>query len=270
MDKTIVITGTSSGIGKALAFYCVEQGYHVINICRKSDKSIQFYNELEASAKKNEPDIIFGDLSLKQDIDYILSEIRGKTDRIDLLINNAGVLKLKESYSEEGIEMTMAVNIIAVYRLTEGLLQQYDGFDIINVTSELFKKGKIVVDEIKKPVKYNGSQRYNDSKKAQLYYTYELSNRLKATAKVIAIHPGVVATNAFREYPKIVMKLMNIFLQKPSIAAQKIMEPFQMDVMEDGHYYSQNKKVALLNTFVDEKQKTKLINYLESFESKKL
>lgn len=251
MKKTIVITGTSSGIGKALAQYCVEQGYYLVAVCRKSKKSEASFEELLTCDYKFEPKIIYGDLSSKLDITNIVETISSFTESIDLLINNAGVLMLKERFSSEGIEMTMAVNLLANYRLTEQLLDKYHSFSVINITSELFKKGKLNLNELEKMTKYSGSVRYNDSKLAQVYYTSRLAERLSGSASIIAMHPGVVATNAFRDYPVFVMKLMNLLLQDPNKAARKIMAPFIQDKMENGYYYSQNKMKDQLSDFVD-------------------
>ncbi len=262
MKKTIVITGTNSGIGKALAHYCVKMGYHVINICRKSEKSEQFYQELLEEKYDHMPEIIYGDLSSKAEIDQIVKEIQGSVDQIDLLINNAGVLKLKQAYSTDGIEMTMAVNLIAVYRLTEKLLNVFKTFDIINMTSELFKKGDVNLEYLNDCPAYNGSKRYNDSKKALLYYSASLSRRLEGESKVIAMHPGVVASNAFRDYPRLVVYMLNFFLEKPDLAAKKIMKPYISETMTNGFYYQQNQQQEKLDTFVNADKLEMLMNKL--------
>ena len=263
MKKTVVITGTNSGIGKALAHYCVKMGYHVINICRKSKKSEQAYQELLEEKYDYMPEIIYGDLSSKAEIERIIHEIQASVDHIDLLINNAGVLKLKQEYSVDGIEMTMAVNLIAVYRLTEKLLNIYKPFHIINMTSELFKKGEVDINELDGCESYKGSKRYNDSKKGLLYYTSSLSKRLEGQSKVVAMHPGVVASNAFRDYPRLVVHMFNLFLEKPELAAEKIMEPYRTDKMNNGFYYQQNKQKEKLDTFVDDYTLATLLNKLK-------
>ncbi len=252
MKKTIVITGTSSGIGSALALRCVRQGYHVVNICRKSAKSEAFYQELLKENYAIKPEMIYADLSRKEDIESAVKDMGEKLDRIDLLINNAGVLKLKQEYSQEGIEMTMAVNLLAAFRLTEGLLERFEGFDVINITSELFKKGQIDLDQLKECKIYKGANRYNDSKKALLYYSAYLSDRLNGRARVIAMHPGVVASNAFRDYPKLIVKMFNLVLENPDKAASKILEPYMDGNMKHAYYYSQNQKKEKLKSYVDQ------------------
>ena len=157
MNKTIVITGGNGGIGKALVKDFLQNSDTVIMIARESAKTTAAYNEMKSLGGTGRLKLLTGDLSIPADIAAI---IRGlEAFPIDVLINNAGLLKRKKEQSAEDIEMTFSVNYLAVYRLTMGLIHAGNKPKaIINITSELFKKGKLDLNEIMDPKNYNGQQ----------------------------------------------------------------------------------------------------------------
>ena len=167
MNKTIVITGGNSGIGKALVKDFLKDGNTVVMIARDSAKTNSAFTEMKSMGGTGRLKLLTGDLSVPTDIAAI---IRGLELPIDVLINNAGLLKRKKEQSAEGIEMTVSVNYLAVYRLTMGLINagKKPG-RIINVTSELYKKGKLDLSDIINPQKYNGQQAYAEFEASQPY-----------------------------------------------------------------------------------------------------
>lgn len=266
MSKKIVITGANSGIGKALTKEFIIQGHNVIMIARDSEKTTKVYNEFKSLLTNNTLELITGDLSHPEDIKKILDTL-GET--IDILINNAGLLKRKKSMSIEGYEMTAAVNYIAPYRITMGLIGKGTQVNrIINVTSELYKKGRVDINDMVNPSKYNGQKVYCNTKKAILMFSNELFYRYGKELEVVAIHPGVVATSAFRDYPKWYAKLLNIFLEKPESAAQKIVELALLESTKNGYYYNQNTEVSSLSKLVSEQASKNLFNESKRFKLK--
>ncbi|NQT59022.1 MAG: SDR family NAD(P)-dependent oxidoreductase [Bacteroidetes bacterium] len=125
---------------------------------------------------------------------------------IDVLINNAGVYKVKEQFTSDGIEMNLAVNYLATVRLSNlllPLLKKAPQGRIINLTSELYKKGNVNKDLFVKAKKYNAGQQYADTKMAIVLYTQKLAEELNGTnVTVNCVHPGVVASDVFRDYSK--------------------------------------------------------------------
>lgn len=266
MRKKIVITGANSGIGKALTKAFILKGHHVIMIARDSEKTMKVYNEFKAYLTDNTLELMTGDLSQPEDIKKMIDHIKTP---IDILINNAGVIKLKKSMSIEGFEMTTAVNYIAPYRLTMGLIE--NGIQvkrIINVTSELYKKGKVDINDMLNPTKYKGQRAYSNTKKAVLMFSNELFNIYGKDIEVLAIHPGVVATSAFRDYPKWFAKILNKFLEKPESAAQKIVDLALLKNIKNGYYYNQNTEVCSLSKLVGEKISKNLFNESKRFKLK--
>jgi short-subunit dehydrogenase len=263
MIKKIVITGANSGIGKAMTKAFLTQGHNVIMIARDSEKTKKIYNEFKSYLTNNTLELITGDLSQPKDIRKILDTL---DDTIDILINNAGLIKRKKTMSIENYEMTTAVNYIAPYRITMGLIEK--GIQVkrvINVTSALYKKGKVDINAMLNPTKYKGQQVYSNTKKALLMFSNELFNLYGKEIEVIAIHPGVVATSAFRDYPKWFIKLLNRFLEKPEVAAQKIVELALLKKIKNGYYYNQNTEVSSLSKLVNEQASKTLFNESKRF-----
>ena len=262
MNKTIVITGGNSGIGKALIKDFLQDGNNVIMIARDSEKTIKAYNELKSLGRENSLKLLTGDLSVPADINKIISELGLP---IDILINNAGLLKRKKEMSAEGIEMTMSVNYFAVIRLTMGLINKNNRPKrIINITSELFKKGDLNIDDIIDPKKYNGQQMYADSKLANLMFSNELYKEYSNNVEVIALHPGVVATDSFRDYPKWFARLLNKFLEKPESASKKIFEMAISNNTEPG-YYNQNEFIGSISQYINNEKSTELFELSKQY-----
>jgi retinol dehydrogenase-13 len=144
--KTCLITGSNSGIGKATAIEMAQRGYNILMLCRDSEKSRNAKAEIKAGSNEMKVDLVYVDFASLKSIENAASEITQKYDSIDVLINNAGVVKRKLTTSEDGLEMNLAVNFLAPFYLTNlllPLLMKSDSARIINVTSELYKSGKI-------------------------------------------------------------------------------------------------------------------------------
>ncbi|MCY3411994.1 MAG: SDR family NAD(P)-dependent oxidoreductase [Candidatus Heimdallarchaeota archaeon] len=217
--KVCVITGANSGIGKATALEMAKKDYIILMVARDSEKSRQAFNEIKSESKNEDVYLYYADLSSQQSIRDLVSRIKAKVDMIDVLINNAGVLKRKEEYTVDGIEVTLAVNYLAPFLLTMLLLDKIKKSQngrIVNVTSELYKNG--VIDFNNNNSKFNGNDAYAISKKLMVYFTQYLAKQ-EPSITVNCLHPGVIATDSFREYPKIISKMLNFFLPKPHRAA---------------------------------------------------
>jgi len=264
MIKTIAITGSNSGIGKALAYNLAERNHNILLIARDSSKTDAVYSDL-IDKYGDKIELIKGDLSKPDDIKGILNQLCEK-DKIDVLINNAGLLKLKEERTEENIEMTMSVNYLAIYRLTMGLiLAGKKPKRILNVSSELFKKGEIDFNQMFKPTKYKGAEAYNNSKLAIIALSSEIYDRYGTDIEVVGLHPGVVSSDAFRDYPKWISKLMNKMLEKPDIAASKIVKVVLDEKINNGYYYNQENVNEKLDTYIDKEIAAKLFEISKKY-----
>jgi len=224
--KTIIVTGANSGIGGEAALNLAKQGHRIIMLCRDSDKSKQMHIEIAAQSGNEEIILLPVDLSDQDSIRAAVADIKRRYEVIDVLVNNAGVYKVKQETTPQGIEMTLAVNFLAPFMLSEMLLENLEAVGhgrIINVVSELYKRGTIKLDDLSTQSLYKAGDAYANSKLATVLYTIELAERTRDRGITVnALHPGVLATNAFRDYPGFFMKIMKFFLEKPQKGGERI------------------------------------------------
>lgn len=223
-NKICVVTGASTGIGKATAVALAKMDYTIIMLVRDSGKSRTALEEIKAVSKSYKIIMFHVDLSSQMSIRKVSQEISTQFSSIDVLINNAGVLKKHPLLSIDGIEMTYAVNVIAPFLLTNlllPLLEKSNAGRIINLTSELYKKGKIEFEKVSSLDNFDGNKAYANSKLMVVVNTLTLANKLKGTnVTVNCVHPGVVGTEVFRDYPIWFRKFLNLFISKPAVGAQ--------------------------------------------------
>lgn len=229
-NKVCLVTGATAGIGKVTARVLAEQGAKVIIVGRNKEKCIQTTNEIRELTKNPSVEYILSDLSKQKDVKKLAEQFKNKYDRLDVLINNAGVNRYRREETVDGIEVNFAVNHLAPFLLTNLLLEVIKTSAparIINVSSSGHSGKSINFDDIQSKTNYNGMDVYGKSKLANLLFTYELARRLEGTdVTVNAVHPGVVATDIASNYGgifKYLLKIIKLFVlnveqgAKPSI-----------------------------------------------------
>ena len=249
--QTALITGCNSGIGKITAIELAKQDYEIIMLVRESQKSYQAFEEIKMFSPKIKVHLYFADLSSLESISKVCSKINNEFEKIDVLINNAGVYKRNYEESEDGFEMTLAVNYLAAFGLTLQflpLLRKSENARIINLTSELYKRADKDIESLFGSKKFNGDKVYANSKYLINYFTKGLSKRLEKDAiSVNCVHPGVVATDVFREYPKWFAKMLNVIISKPEEGAKPSIYLASSEEVKNlsGYYFKKLKKQAL-------------------------
>lgn len=200
--KTCIVTGATSGIGKATAFELARRGATVILICRNRQKGKDAAREIQALTRSGATDLLVADLSSQQEVRAVAAEFNRKYERLHVLVNNAGATFPKRAESVDGIEMTLAVNHLAPFLLTNLLLDRLkaaEGARIVNVNSDAHEQGKIDFSDMQMRRHYGrgvGMRAYSNAKLANLLTMYELARRLQGTQVTVnALHPGYVATN---------------------------------------------------------------------------
>ncbi|MBK0403112.1 SDR family oxidoreductase [Adhaeribacter sp. BT258] len=198
-NKIAVVTGASSGIGKITARELARLGAQVLMICRNPEKGESARQEIMAKTGNQNVMLFQADLSLMREVRRVAKEINDKFPRLDILINNAGMMPGKRTVTSEGFELSWATNYLSVFLLTNLLLDKLmaaESARIINVSSEVHRLGQINLQDMHKPGKYSSITAYADSKLATIMFTYELARRLELTGITAnCLHPGVVATN---------------------------------------------------------------------------
>jgi NAD(P)-dependent dehydrogenase (short-subunit alcohol dehydrogenase family) len=193
IDKTIVITGATSGIGLATATELRSRGARIIGIGRSQQRCAEAERKLNAT-------YLVADLSLQSEVRRVAQEIRQFTPRLDGLVNNAGGFSYWLNLTGEGFEMQWALNHLAPFLLTLELLpllQAAGAARVVTVSSESHAHTRMNWDDIQLRRRYNGLQAYKQTKMANVLFTAELNRRLGAVSGVraFAADPGLVKTD---------------------------------------------------------------------------
>jgi len=197
--KVSIITGATSGVGYHAARRLAEGGATLVLVCRNGEKAENLRKELfQTYASKAE--VVLADFSRLSDVRKAAEFILGKYQRIDVLINNAGLHRTTRILTEEGFEMVFCVNHLASYLFTRLLLERMlksAPARIIQVNSEGHRFGGLDLDDLTWSQRhYVGLQGYGASKVAQLLTVWEFADLLEGTGVTInAMHPGAVRTN---------------------------------------------------------------------------
>ncbi|XP_059148048.1 retinol dehydrogenase 14-like [Physella acuta] len=211
--KTVLITGANSGIGRATAIELARRKAKVILACR----SILSAKETEQHIKRMTGNsmVISKELNLASlnSIKQFCTQILEEEQKIDILINNAGVFQCPYTKTEDGFEMQMGVNHFGHFLLTSLLLDKIKSSSpsrIVIVSSALSKRGSIKFEDVHSELHYSKTQAYADSKLANLLFARELSQRLQGTGvDVLSLHPGMVVTNLGRHVmPKYLVNII--------------------------------------------------------------
>jgi retinol dehydrogenase-14 len=198
-EKVCLITGATSGIGKATAMGLANMGASVVMIGRDRGRGEAAMTEIKESSPNASVDLMLADVSSQEQIRRLADAFKEAYPRLDVLINNAGVFLSKRLTSADGIEMTFAVNHLAYFLLTNLLLDMLKASApsrIVNVSSGAQSNGTIDFDDLQGEKGYEGTKAYSQSKLANVLFTYELARRLEGTGVTAnCLHPGAVRTN---------------------------------------------------------------------------
>jgi NAD(P)-dependent dehydrogenase (short-subunit alcohol dehydrogenase family) len=222
--KICLITGANAGIGKVTARRLAEMGATVVMVCRNQQKGEAALNEIKTKSGNANVELLVADLSSQAEIRRLADEFKARHDRLDVLVNNAGVYLPNRTLTVDGLETTFAVNHLAYFLLTNlllELLKRSAPSRITSVSSEAHKYGKIEFDNLQGEREYKGIPAYSHSKLANVLFTRELARRLEGTQVTAnALHPGAVATSIFRNTPKPIEWLIKLFTMNPEKGAE--------------------------------------------------
>jgi retinol dehydrogenase-14 len=198
-DKVCLITGATSGIGKATAMGLANMGASVVMVGRDRSRGEAALVEIKEGSANASVDLMLADLSSQEDIRRLADEFKEAYPRLDVLVNNAGVYRSERVTTADGLEMTFAINHLAHFLLTNLLLDVLKASApsrIVNVASGEQRNGAIDLDDLQGENGYKGAKAYSQSKLANVLFTYELARRLEGTGvSANCLHPGVVGTN---------------------------------------------------------------------------
>jgi NAD(P)-dependent dehydrogenase (short-subunit alcohol dehydrogenase family) len=214
-NKNIIITGANTGIGYETALDLAKQGARVILACRDAKKANEACSKIKEQSQNDKVEVELIDLSKLKSIKEFADRIKLKLSRLDVLINNAGLVQNYYSKTEDGLETSFGVNYIGPYYLTRlllDLLKKSAPSRIINVSSVGHKGVKLRWDNLQSEKFFFSFQQYLHTKLMNVLFTNELARRLKDSGVIaVSLHPGVVSTDIMRldENTSYLMRFIN-------------------------------------------------------------
>jgi NAD(P)-dependent dehydrogenase (short-subunit alcohol dehydrogenase family) len=204
IGKICLVTGANAGIGRAISLGLAEMGATVVMVCRSKPRGEATMTELKEKSANSSIFLFIADLSIQSSIRQFVSDFMKKFSRLDILINNVGVISQKRLVTEDGLEMQFALNHLAPFLLTDlllGLLKTSGSARIITISSNAHQTANIDFDDLQSEKSYKAKEVYQRSKLCNILFTYELARQLNGTDLTAnCVHPGVIATNLLREY----------------------------------------------------------------------
>lgn len=201
-NSRVLITGVTSGLGRATALWLAREGAAVVGVLRDSARAAQVLTELQRQGGGGTHEVIIADLSLLDDVRRAAGEAVADGRRVDILVNSAGVCRWDREVTQDGLEVTFATNHLAPFLLTNLLLAgPYGPRRIVNVSSEQHRWAPpIPWDDLQGGRAYKPIETYNLTKLYNVLFTLELARRTRAVGVVpVALSPGFLRTGLGRD-----------------------------------------------------------------------
>lgn len=258
--KTVLITGATSGIGKATAIALAKKGFEVVFIARNLLKAERLKQEIKNVSNIDNVDFIIGDLTSLSQVRRCIQTFKKRYQRLDVLINNAGVCLPERRITEDGFEETFQVNHLSHFLLTNLLLDELHKAPqarIINVSSAVYKSAVFELGNLQREKSFSSFGTYSNTKLLNILFTKELAERLKGTGITAnTLHPGVVRTNFGSEikgFHKSLATLFKPFFLSPEYGASSSVYLASSDEVKTttGKYFEKCKVVELENEYLN-------------------
>ncbi len=247
--RTAVVTGGNVGLGFEVARALSARGAQVVIACRDTGRGAEAAAKIAARQDRApQPHVVRLDLTSLASIREAADELRSRYDRLDLLINNAGVMMTPYARTEDGFELQLGTNHLGHFAFTGLLIDQMmdvPGARIVTVSSMLHRQGSINFDDLAYEQRYNRSAAYARSKLANLLFAYELERRLEHAGRQdpisLAAHPGYANTELGRYLPapmRLGVGLVNpLFAQSPAMGALPLLRAATDPDARGGQFY---------------------------------
>ena len=247
--RVAIVTGANSGIGYEAAAVLADKGAHVVLAVRNLDKGNDAAERITSKSPNAVVTVQELDLTSLDNIRKAADELRANFPRIDLLINNAGVMYTEKASTKDGFELQFGTNHLGHFALTGQLLDNMlpiEGSRVVTVSSVGHRiRAKIHFDDLNLDRNYNRVVAYGQSKLANLLFTYELARRLKAKGApttALAAHPGAADTDLLRNMPGGIRQVSQFFwsnfiAQGPDMGAEPTLRAAADPGAQNGQYY---------------------------------
>ena len=265
--RTVLVTGASSGIGAATALGLAKMGAHLAITGRNPERLETTARELRAAGAK-QVNAFVADLSSQAQVRHLADEVLQVLPHLDVLVNNAGGYWNTRHITADGLEHTFAVNHLAPFLLTNLLLdrlKQSPQGRVVTVSSNAHAMGRIDFADLQGERSYSGARAYNQSKLANVLFTYELARRIRGTSVTAnALHPGVVRTSFGAEDPagtqRLLLPFMRPFMKTPAAGAATSIHVASATDLEQtsGSYFANRKPTRSVRRSYDEADAARL------------
>jgi retinol dehydrogenase 14 len=222
--KYCLVTGANSGIGKEIALGLLKMGAHVTMLCRDPGRGKAALEDIRHISGNRSVDLIVADLASQKQVRAAASTYLDRYEKLHVLVNNAGIVMDSRVLTEDGIEMTFAVNYLAYFLLTNlliGILKNSAPSRVVNLSSMAHRAARIDFDNLQGEKGYNRDASYAQSKLADILFTYELAKRLEGTGVTAnCVCPGGVCSTLWEDSSKIVNGFFKLFMKGPEEGAR--------------------------------------------------
>ncbi len=265
--KTVLVTGGTSGIGKATAVAMAAMGADVVVTGRDPERGGRAAEEIRAESTGGSVELILADLAVQSEVRRLAEDFRERHDRLDVLVNNAGLVQSTRTETPDGIEMTLAVNHLAPFLLTNlllDLLKKSAPSRVVTVSSEAQRWGSMDFDDLQSRRRYSGFPVYGMTKLANIMFTYELAERLEGTGvTATCVHPGAVNTRFGandRGPATLLFRAFKPFMRTPEQGADTVIHLASSWEVEgvSGKYYADRKWIEPQEIALDPEARRKL------------
>lgn len=272
-----VVTGATSGIGRAAAIRLADEGFRVVVTGRDESAGERLVAHLADAHRESRVRFVRADFADFDDVRAVASTVLDRFDRLDLLVNNAGTLQRTRRQTEDGCEVTFAVNHLAPFLLTNLVsphLRETANAVVLTTTSGLHRRGDLSdLDAVVAGRAFDGRRAYANSKRANVLFTYEVAERLADDGvRATSFHPGwVPGTGLFRTTPLPVSLLMRVAglaadvlplgpLQTPAAAGADLVHVATMEPLPvgEGTYFAGRTRTTPASGARDDTRRTRL------------
>lgn len=219
--KVVMVTGANAGMGKEISLALARMGAALVMVCRDRGRGEAARKEIILATGNDSAELLIADLSSQQSIRHLARDFMAAHNRLNVLVNNAGMSLPTRRVTPDGIETVFATNHLGPFLLTNLLLPVLTASAparVVTVSSGVQAMAKIDFDDLQEIKGYSEIRSYNQSKLANLMFTYELARRLQGTGVTAnALEPGFIKTSLKVPFP---FSLFSFMRGKPADGAK--------------------------------------------------
>jgi len=222
-NRSCMVTGASSGIGREIALGLARRNATVFLVCRDAGRGRSAQEYVRQQSGNADVHLLLADLSSQKQVRAMAADFLGRQGKLHLLVNNAGVIMGRRVLTEDGFEMTFAVNYLSCFLLTNLLLDALRNgapSKIVNLTTSLHRMAKLDFDNLQGEKAYRRDEAYGRSKLAVIIFTYELARRLEGSGITVnCVCPGACSSGIWSHSSRMIDAFFHALMKGPEEGA---------------------------------------------------